>query len=148
MAAGKPPVAAGRTRHPLPPSEKGASGNYWLAAFVAGITGATKRPYTAGQKEIETLERIVASEHAPFRDAPRACAWFKEQAGEFARKWDGEWPSGGLTPKGFEQWLNAGRRGPPEFRKKRIVQGAATERTEDKQRTEDNLRKNGAEVVR
>lgn len=97
------------------------SGNYWLAAFTKGISEVTGRPCTAGKMYLGTLERIVAH-HAPERAAPQACAWLKEQASGFARRWDGKFPAKGLTPDGLERWLNEGRQGPPEFGPKRIVQ--------------------------
>ena len=77
-----------------------------------------------------TLERIVAH-HAPERAAPQACAFIKEQAKAFARKWQGNYPPKGLTPDGLERWLNEGRQGPPEFGKPRIVQLPPEEWHED-----------------
>jgi len=108
-------------RRPLPPSERAVSGPAWLAAFTAGITAATGRPCTAGRMYVATLERIV-EQHAPARDAPRACDWIQDQATVFAKQWDGKHPAKGLTPDGLERWLNEGRRGPPVFGKPRIVQ--------------------------
>ena len=136
MAAG-----ASSARRPLPPSERSVAGNYWLAAFSDGISAVTKRPCTAGRMYLGTLERIVAH-HAPERAAPQACAWLKEQASGFARKWDGKHPAKGLTPDGLERWLNEGRQGPPVFGKERIVQLPA-----DKW-TGDDLSDLGAEVIR
>jgi hypothetical protein len=130
-----------RARRPLPPSERFVSGNYWLAAFTEGISEVTGRPCTAGRMYLGTLERIIAH-HAPERAAPQACAWLKEQAASFARKWDGKHPPKGLTPDGLERWLNEGRQGPPEFGSKRIVQLPA-----DKW-TGDDLSDLGAEVIR
>jgi hypothetical protein len=75
---------------------------------------------------VATLERIV-EHHAPERDAPRACAWLREQATAFAAKWDGKHPPKGLTPDGLERWLNEGRGGPPQFGKPRILQLAPEE---------------------
>jgi hypothetical protein len=115
---------------PLPPSERSASGNYWIAAFTDGISEVTGRPCTAGKMYLGTLERIVAH-HAPERAAPQACAWIKEQAKAFARKWDGKHPPKGLTPDGLERWLNEGRQGPPDFGRPRIVQLPAEEWHED-----------------
>jgi hypothetical protein len=128
-------------RRPLPLSEKGVSGNYWLAAFTEGIRAQTGRPCTAGRMYVTTLERIV-EHHAPERAAPQACAWLREQAQAFAKQWDGKHPPKGLTPDGFERWLNEGRQGPPEFGPKRIVQLPA-----DKW-TGDDLSDLGAEVIR
>jgi hypothetical protein len=146
---GRPPDAdrspsgprPGEGRSPLPSSEKALSGNHWLAAFTEGISAVTKRPCTAGRMYLATLERIV-SHHAPFRDAPRACDWLREQSRAFAEKWDGKWPAKGLTPDGLERWLNEGRQGPHEFGPKRIVQLPA-----DKW-TGDDLSDLGAEVIR
>jgi hypothetical protein len=132
---------AGEGRGPLPLSEKAVSGNYWLAAFTDGISAVTKRPCTAGRMYLGTLERIVAH-HAPERAAPQACAWLKEQASGFARKWDGKHPAKGLTPDGLERWLNEGRQGPPVFGKERIVQLPA------EKWTGDDLDDLGAEVIR
>jgi hypothetical protein len=131
----------GEDRGPLPLSEKAVSGNYWLAAFTDGISAVTKRPCTAGRMYLGTLERIVAH-HAPERAAPQACAWLKEQASGFARKWDGKHPAKGLTPDGLERWLNEGRQGPPVFGKERIVQLPA------EKWTGDDLDDLGAEVIR
>jgi hypothetical protein len=88
-----------------------------------------------------TLERIV-SHHAPFRDAPRACDWLREQSRAFAEKWDGKHPAKGLTPDGLERWLNEGRQGPPVFGKERIVQ------LPPEKWTGDDLDDLGAEVIR
>jgi hypothetical protein len=134
-------VQRGDGRRPLPPSERALSGPAWLAAFTDGISAVTKRPCTAGRMYLETLERIVGH-HAPFRDAPRACEWLKEQSRAFAEKWDGARPAKGLTPDGLERWLNEGRRGPHEFGPKRIVQLPA-----DKW-TGDDLSDLGAEMIR
>jgi hypothetical protein len=128
-------------RRQLPPGERSVSGNYWLAAFTEGISKVTGRPCTAGKMYLGTLERIIAH-HAPERAAPQACAWLKEQASGFARKWDGKHPGKGLTPDGLERWLNEGRQGPPVFGKERIVQLPA-----DKW-TGDDLDDLGAEVIR
>jgi hypothetical protein len=117
-------------RRPLPPSERAMSGNYWLAAFTEGIAAQTGRPCTAGRMYVSTLERIV-EHHAPERDAPSACAWLRDEAKAFAKKWDGKHPPKGLTPDGLERWLNEGRQGPPEFGKPRIVQLPAEEWHED-----------------
>jgi hypothetical protein len=119
-----------RKRSPLPLSERSMSGGDWLAAFTDGISEETGRPCTAGRMYTATLERIV-THHAPERAAPRACAWIREQAKAFARKWDGKHPPKGLTPDGLERWLNEGRQGPPEFGKPRIVQLPAEEWHED-----------------
>jgi hypothetical protein len=119
-----------REPRPLPPSERAVSGNYWITAFTEGISEVTRRPCTAGRMYLGTLERIVAH-HAPERAAPRACAFIKEQSMAFAQKWDGRYPSKGLTPDGLERWLNEGRQGPPEFGKPRIVQLPAEEWHED-----------------
>jgi hypothetical protein len=119
-----------RKSRPLPPSERSVSGNYWIAAFTEGISDVTGRPCTAGKMYLGTLERIV-EHHAPERAAPPACAWIREQAKAFARKWDGKHPPKGLTPDGLERWLNEGRQGPPEFGKPRIVQLPAEEWHED-----------------
>jgi hypothetical protein len=124
------PGDAGGARRPLPPSERSVSGHDWIAAFTDGISEVTGRPCTAGKMYLGTLERIVAH-HAPERAAPRACAWIREQAKAFARKWDGKHPPKGLTPDGLERWLNEGRQGPPEFGKPRIVQLPAEEWHED-----------------
>jgi len=124
------PGDAGGARRPLPPSERSVSGHDWIAAFTEGISEVTGRPCTAGKMYLGTLERIVAH-HAPERAAPRACAWIREQAKAFARKWDGKHPPKGLTPDGLERWLNEGRQGPPEFGKPRIVQLPAEEWHED-----------------
>ena len=105
----------------MPPSERALSGPAWLEAFSEGISAATGRPCSTGRMYFSTLERIV-SHHAPFRDAPRACAWLRDEAKAFAKKWDGKHPPKGLTPDGLERWLNEGRGGPPEFGPKRIVQ--------------------------
>jgi hypothetical protein len=117
-------------RTPLPPSERGQSGPFWLAAFTEGITAHTGRPCTAGRMYVATLERIV-THRAPARDAPSACAWVRAQAEAFARQWDGKHPAKGLTPDGLERWLNDGRHGPPEFGKPRIVQLPPEEWLED-----------------
>jgi hypothetical protein len=139
------PAGAHPERPPLPVSEKAISGNYWLAAFTEGISAVTKRPCTAGRLYLGTLERIVAH-HAPFRDAPRACAWLREEAKAFAGKWAGDdkHPPKGLTPDGLERWLNEGRKGPPEFGPKRIVQLPADQWTFD----DDELESLGAKVLR
>jgi hypothetical protein len=108
-------------RRPLPPSERGASGPDWLAAFTTGISAATGRPCTAGRMYLGTLERIV-EQHAPARDAPNACPWIRDQAKAFAKQWNGQFPAKGLTPDGLERWLNEGRQGPPIFGKPRTVQ--------------------------
>jgi hypothetical protein len=108
-------------RRPLPPSERGMSGSFWLAAFTEGISTKTGRPCTAGRMYLATLERIVGF-HAPARDAGSACAWLREQAAAFAAQWDGHHPPKGLTPDGLERWLNEGRAGPPQFGKSKIVQ--------------------------
>jgi len=146
---GRPPDAdrspagprPGEGRAPLALCEKAVSGNYWLAAFTEGISAVTKRPCTAGRMYLGTLERIV-SHHAPFRDAPRACDWLREQSRAFAEKWDGARPAKGLTPDGLERWLNEGRQGPPVFGKERIVQLPA------EKWTGDDLSDLGAEVIR
>jgi hypothetical protein len=119
-----------RESRPLPASERALSGRAWIAAFTDGISEVTGRPCTAGRMYTGTLERIVAH-HAPERAAPQACAWIKEQAKAFARKWDGKHPPKGLTPDGLERWLNEGRQGPPEFGRPRIVQLPAEEWHED-----------------
>jgi hypothetical protein len=124
------PGDAGGARGPLPASERALSGPAWIAAFTDGISEVTGRPCTAGRMYLATLERIVAH-HAPERAAPQACAWIKEQAKAFARKWDGKHPAKGLTPDGLERWLNEGRQGPPEFGRPRIVQLPAEEWHED-----------------
>jgi hypothetical protein len=136
------PTGDRQERPPLPPSERSVSGNYWLAAFTEGIAAVTKRPCTAGRMYVGTLERIVGH-HAPERAAPHACAWLREQASAFAKQWDGKGPPKGLTPDGLERWLNEGRRGPPEFGPKRIVQLPADELPDD-----DDFSDYGAEVVR
>jgi hypothetical protein len=138
-----PAAAAGASsaRRPLPPSERALSGPAWLAAFTEGISAVTKRPCTAGRMYLGTLERIV-SHHAPFRDAPRACEWLREQSRAFAEKWDGKHPPKGLTPDGLERWLNEGRQGPPVFGKERIVQ------LPPEKWTGDDLDDLGAEVIR
>jgi hypothetical protein len=117
-------------RRPLPPSERSVSGNYWIAAFTAGISEVTGRPCTAGRMFLSTLERIV-EHHAPERAAPQACVWIRDQSSAFARKWNGNYPPKGLTPDGLERWLNEGRQGPPEFGRPRIVQLPAEEWHED-----------------
>jgi hypothetical protein len=117
-------------RLPLPPSERALSGPVWLESFNRGVSEATGRPCTNGRVFLGTLERLV-THHAPSRDAPAACAWLREQAALFAKKWDGHHPGKGLTPDGFERWLNEGRQGPPEFGKQRIVQLPAEEWKED-----------------
>jgi hypothetical protein len=124
------PNATRTERRPLPPSERGMSGAAWLAAFTAGISAATGAPCTVPPSCIWTLERIVAK-HAPKRDAPSACAWIREQATAFGKLWYGNYPGGGLTPKGLERWLSEGRRGPPVFGKPKIVQPPANEWTLD-----------------
>jgi hypothetical protein len=111
----------GAARRPLPPSERNVSGPAWLAAFTEGISAATGEPCTAGRMYLATLERIV-EHHAPKRDAPRACAWIREQSRVFAKQWYKHFPAKGLTPDGLERWLNEGRNGPPEFGKPKIVQ--------------------------
>jgi hypothetical protein len=121
--------AGGVQRGALPASERGLSGPAWLEAFTAGISAVTGRPCTAGRMYLATLERIV-THHAPHRDAPSACAFVRDEAMAFARKWDGAHPPKGLTPDGLERWLNEGRQGPPEFGK-RIVQLPADEWHED-----------------
>jgi hypothetical protein len=113
-------------RSAMPPSERHASGDFWLEAFCAGISEQTGRPCTAGRVYLGTLERIV-SHHAPDRDAPRATAWLTEQAKAFAGLWDGKHPAKGLTPDGLERWLNEGRQAPPVFGRPRIVQPPAEE---------------------
>jgi hypothetical protein len=125
-----PPLGERRELRPLPASERALSGPAWIAAFTDGISEVTGRPCTAGKMYTGTLERIVAH-HAPERAAPQACAWIKEQAKAFARKWDGKHPPKGLTPDGLERWLNEGRQGPPEFGRPRIVQLPAEEWHED-----------------
>jgi hypothetical protein len=124
------PNATRAERRPLPPSERGMSVAAWLAAFTAGISAATGQPCTMPPTCIRTLERIVAK-HAPKRDAPRACAWIREQSAAFGKLWFGNYPGGGLTPEGLERWLNEGRRGPPVLGKPRIVQPPANEWTLD-----------------
>jgi hypothetical protein len=119
-----------REPRPLPLSERSLSGPAWIVAFTDGISEVTGRPCTAGRMYLGTLERIVAH-HAPERAAPQACAWIKDQAKAFARKWEGKHPAKGLTPDGLERWLNEGRQGPPEFGKPRIVQLPAEEWHED-----------------
>jgi hypothetical protein len=123
---GPPEVSASpgepvRARRPLPPSERRVSGQAWLAAFSEGISAHTGRPCSLGTIYLTTLERLV-SHHAPYRDAPRACAWLREEAKAFAAKYGDRVPPKGLTPDGLERWLNEGRGGPPEFGPKRIVQ--------------------------
>jgi hypothetical protein len=117
-------------RLPLPPSERGMSGSFWLAAFDEGITARTGRPCTTGRMYVSTLERLV-SHHAPERSVDKACAWLREQSQAFAGKWDGHHPPKGLTPDGLERWLNDGRPAPPSFGKPRIVQPAAEDWHED-----------------
>jgi hypothetical protein len=112
----------------LPSSERGVAGPAWLTAFTDGISEVTGRPCTAGRVYLGTLERIV-THHAPDRAA--ACAWLRDEAKAFARKWDGMHPPKGLTPDGLERWLNEGRQGPPEFGRPRIVQLPPEEWHED-----------------
>ena len=117
-------------RPPLPASERATSGSFWLTAFTEGIASRTGRPCTAGRLYLATLERIV-EHHAPARDAPRACAWLREQAAAFAAQWDGQRPPKGLTPDGLERWLNEGRLGPPQFGRQQVLQLPAAEWTPD-----------------
>jgi hypothetical protein len=117
-------------RTPLPASERGLSGSFWLAAFSDGIADGTARPCTVGRMYLGTLERIV-THHAPERDASRASVWLKAQARAFAAQWDGKHPAKGLTPDGLERWLNEGRQGPPVFGRPRIVQPSAEDWHED-----------------
>ena len=124
------PTPAREERFPLPASERGVSGPYWLEAFREGIREQTRRPCTVARFYLETLERIVAH-HAPRRDAPSACIWLKDQAKAFAVQWDGKHPAKGLTPDGLERWLNEGRQGPPVFGRLRIVQPPAEQWHQD-----------------
>ena len=124
------PTPAREERFPLPASERGVSGPYWLEAFREGIREQTRRPCTVARFYLETLERIVAH-HAPRRDAPSACIWLKDQAKAFAAQWDGKHPAKGLTPDGLERWLNEGRQGPPVFGRLRIVQPPAEQWHQD-----------------
>jgi hypothetical protein len=111
----------GGAPRPLPSSERGLSGPYWLEAFSQGISAHTGRPCSVGRMYLSTLERMI-THHAPSRDAARVCEWLRSEAKAFAAKWDGKHPPKGLTPDGLERWLNEGRGGPPEFGPKRIVQ--------------------------
>ena len=117
-------------RRPLPPSERNVSGPAWLEAFSEGIARQTGRPCSVSRMYVTTLERVV-THHAPNRDAARACAWLRDQAAKFAKQWDGQHPSKGLSPDGLERWLNDGRVGPPQFGKQRIVQLPADQWKED-----------------
>lgn len=94
---------------PSPASERTppASARAYVDAWTAGVRQIVGRYVLAGSVETAGAELgRAAREHAPEIVGAELLAWLSTMGQSFARDADPRYQRGGLTPRGFGQWLN------------------------------------------